>query len=294
MDRRKRRFVPGCDGLERREVLSTAAAPAALIARRTPVPAADGDSTAAETIQQRLQRVQNLPFFLASFQPGRFIPADSMKQVQENLVLLITRLTAPPTSALSNYNLQIRRIQSGASLSQSDANALNFSFGRVLQAAKAEPSVVAGLQEGMRGLARADADSLNPVTLAINDYSLVLQTALGIGRPLRPPGAPTLQRSDQAAKSASTSKTATPTFVGTYEPNSTMQIIDDRGNVVASSVALSNGQYTIKITTPLPNGSYRFRLQALDTGFVSRPSRVFRLTVKVPTTKGAPASSARF
>lgn len=288
MDRR--RFIPDSLGLEQRLVMSASPATAAVsaaAATNTSTTTTTDTGTNAETIQQRLQRVQNLPFFLENFQPGRFIPSDSMKQVQENLVLVITRLSPAPTSALANFNMQLRKIGAHTSLSQSDAKTLDFAFGRVLTACHANPQVVANLQEGMRGLARADAASINPTMLAINDYGLVLQVALGIGRPLHAPSVPTLKSSDRLNNALNVSKTATPTLLGTYEANSTMQIIDQQGNVLASAATQSDGQYSIKIATPLPNGTYKLRVRAVDTGIVSKPSKLFSIVIKAPVVSAA-------
>ena len=73
---------------------------------------------------------------------------------------------------------------------------LNNSFGAVLERAGATPQEVTNLQDDMNEIAKVDSLSIHPSTLAREDYSLVLQTTLAVGRPMITPTAPTLQAKD--------------------------------------------------------------------------------------------------
>ena len=48
----------------------------------------------------------------------------------------------------------------------------------------------------MSELIQADTNGPNPVMVATNDYALVLQTALGVGRPIQAPAPPKLSTAD--------------------------------------------------------------------------------------------------
>ena len=281
MDRR--RFVPSTEGLEERKVLSTVGSTAgSILGGNGKTPA----TVLPQTYEQRLQRVTNLPFFLGTFGKDVVIPKDSIKEVRVALTSLIGNLTPAPSYSLQNFNVVLRKVGSHTSLSKADVKALDNSFGRVLQLSSASPAVEAQLREGMNGLAKADANSVNPTVLATNDYSLVLQTALGMGRPFHAPVFPSLNVGDRFDKKVNISNTATPTFTGTYEANSTMQIVDQAGNVVGSSLTKADGTYTIKLTTALPTGTYKLFIRAIDTGFVSLPSTFETIKVHLPTVKG--------
>ncbi len=51
---------------------------------------------------------------------------------------------------------------------------------------------LAAIKADMNQLARADSQSRQPIYLATNDYTLVLQDTLAIGRPITRPGIPEL------------------------------------------------------------------------------------------------------
>ena len=79
---------------------------------------------------------------------------------------------------------------------------------------------------------------------------------------------------------------AHPYFAGTYEYGTTMQMIDPAaGNaVVGQATVAKNGQYQIKVSTPLNVGqTYKFRMLAVDEAqHFSQASREFVVKVVPP------------
>ena len=179
MDRR--RFAPSPDGLEGRMLLSTARPAIATITAQAQV------ANTSSTLREKQQRIERLPFFLQTLQPGRVLPQATITRLQADLKSIVARLQPPPSEVLDAFNLGLRDVLPDASLSTEDARTLNQLFGNVLAAAGATPQSVANLQNDMSELIQADTNGPNPVMLATNDYALVLQTALGVGRPIQAP-----------------------------------------------------------------------------------------------------------
>lgn len=293
MDRR--RFVPSADGLEGRALLS-------LLGGSAP----SSSSSAAlgqipENFEQKIQRIENLPFFVDHIQPGRFIPPEAMKDIQANLLKLAGTLHAPPSMFVNGFNENLRHAMPYSTLSPDTARILNHSFSVVLTQAGADPGVVEALAGDMNVFALAASRSVNPSFLARNDYALVLQTALAVGRPIPTPTTPTLSvDSGQAVKGAPAGYThqQNPTLVGTYpsgattEGSTTMQVLDESGQVVGSGAVDSAGRYSAKITTALPDGTHAFTVRAVDPfGHLSKPSRPF--TLKVISRPDTPTAAAQ-
>ncbi len=184
MDRR--RFVPAAEGLEGRALLSLFGNASSTYRSIYSNPAAD----VPYTFQQKEKRVEHLPFYLDKLQPGRFLPKDTLTALQNDLRSIMGHLQPVPRQVLNEYNHLLRVITPHPSLTSSSAHGLNHAFGSVLAHAGATSHQVAKFQADMIKLAQVDSNSPNPVFLATNDYSLVLQDALGIGHPLKRPSTP--------------------------------------------------------------------------------------------------------
>jgi hypothetical protein len=172
---RRRRFIPRPEGLEVRELLSTVKAPTAQV---RPVTVA-----AATTPKQPawVTRIQRLPGFLASINPNRFVPPELIQALQADLLAIATRLKAPPSWALKQFNLQLRATIPHPELRSEDAAGLNNLFGLVLQKSNADPNVVAKFQSDMSELARVDSIQSNPAQTTAGDYGMILQMCMGVG-----------------------------------------------------------------------------------------------------------------
>jgi hypothetical protein len=240
MDRR--RFVPSGEGLEGRALLSLFGSSFSRFNEKT-------DQNVPLTFFQKVVRVKHLPFYLDQVDTNRFLPASTIHSLQNNLDALIGELHSPMTSVQTNaFNSALRDVLPRTSLSSVEAATLNKAFGSVLIAAGATPSQTIALQSDLNQLAFVDAKSVNPATLAANDYSVTLQTALAAGRPIKQPVAPVISAKDgviiEGGKFGRT-RVHTPTLVGVYD-------VGLRGNSITD----------IQIVTP--NG------QVLGTGNIDR------------------------
>ena len=277
MDRR--RFVPASEGLESRALLTATTTNLANIfgfqvSTNLNIPI---------TYEQKELRVQHLPYYLEKILPGRFLPEPELKAIQGDLNQFISQLHKPATAALNNYNYGLRPIVTKLSITAADANILNNNFGSVLTAAAASPSVVDSLKSSVFKLAtQIDTASPQPAYLATNDYSLILQTALSIGRPMPSPILPKIAK-DQGIQANSTHiKTPLkhPALVGTYHFHTHIQVITPNGEVVGSTNVRRNNSYRVVINPALTPGVYQFRIRAYDDGGnLSRVSRLFEIKV---------------
>src|SRR5262249_1295974 len=151
------------------------------------------------------------------------------------------------------------------------------------RAAKTPEASINGLSTALFSLvSQVDTASVQPVLLATNDYTLVLQTALAIGRPMPPPELPRIKRNQGIQADAQHIKTPLerPTLAGTYHFHTFTQVITPAGTVVGTTNVHRNNNYRVQITTPQSVGVHEFRLQAVDTaGHLSRVSRPFLIKV---------------
>ncbi len=275
MDRR--RFIPGSESLEQRAVLSS-----------------NGYNTLFGfqlysqlnlpiTYEQKTLRIERLPFYIEQIRPGRYVPKPEMKQIQASLTELMDTISKPPTSALNNYNYQLRKVVTQQSLSASNVHRLNYSFTAVMNATKAPPSSVQGLSSALYQLvSQVDTASPQPAFLGSNDYSLVLQTALAVGRPMPPPTLPHIARNQGVQANVTHIKTPLkhPSLVGSYHFHTTIQIVSPSGVVFGAAKVNRNDNYRVRFEAPLPVGVYSFQLRAIDTvGHVSRISHPFFIKV---------------
>lgn len=278
MDRR--RFIPASEGLETRAMLSVTSSPnlnnifGYQLTTNVNIPI---------TYQQKELRAEHLPFYIGLIRPGRFVPRAEMQTIQADLTQLISKLHKPSTAALDQYNASLRPIISQQSITAADANALDRSFASVLNAASASPAVVASLRSAVYKLVtQVDTASPQPAYLATNDYSLILQTALSIGRPMPPPILPKIARNQGVQANQNHIKTTLkhPTLVGTYHFHTHIEVITPGGEVVGLASVRRNNNYKVRINTPLSPGVYQFRIRAYDAGGnLSRVSPAFEIKV---------------
>ena len=274
MDRR--RFAPSPDGLEGRMLLSTARPASATISAQASV------ANLSSTLQEKQLRIERLPYFLQTLQPGRVLPGAAIARLQADLNTIVARLQPPPSGVLDAFNLGLREDLPNASLSTEDARTLNVLFGNVLAAAGAPPQAVANLQDDMSELIHADTNGPNPVMLATNDYALVLQTALGVGRPIQAPATPRLAAADRArGQGANVTANPQPTLTGSYAAGHTIEIIDaDTDLVLGAGPVGADGKYAVRFSRPLEDGTHKVRVTATDAlGHVSAESRTYTLKV---------------
>jgi hypothetical protein len=275
MDRR--RFVPSHEDLEGRALQTTNLTSifGAQITSNLNIPI---------TYQQKALRILRLPYYLDKISEGnRFLPKAEISQIQNSLFAMLDKIEKPPSEAINNYNYQLRHVISHQSLSTSDIKRLDYSFGAVLKSAKTPVDAINGLKSALFTLvSQVDTASVLPVTLATNDYSLTLQTALGIGRPMPPPIVPRIKKNNGIQAGVNHMKTPLmrPRVVGTYHFHTFIRVVTPDGEVVGASRVKKNNNYTVQIVVPQSIGIHEFRLQAVDdVGNLSKLSRPFKIKV---------------
>ncbi|MHC5540315.1 Ig-like domain-containing protein [Singulisphaera rosea] len=293
MDRR--RYVPSAEGLEGRALQAN------LLGSSTNSLANNPATDVPVTAIQKQLRIDHLPYYLRQLQPGRYLPGPTIQALQTDIAAIKGVLHKPDPVTLENYNSLMQDLVPKASVSASDANALSHAFGVILSNAGATDKQVENLQSGMNDLVKVDSQSRQPTYLTTNDYSLVLQSILGIGRPIVRPEVPTIALKDgtRSEPGYGVSNVRKPTLVGTYGSGNTvgiyasdgttgfnskgvvMQLLDSNLNVVGEGKVIdANGDYRITVTNPLPNGVYTFYVRAVDPqGMQSIPSPAFHLKV---------------
>jgi hypothetical protein len=206
-----------------------------------------------------------------------------MQQIQGDLRQVISKLHKPATAALDQYNYGLRPIVNKESITAADVATLDRNFGFVLTAASASPSVINSLKTTITQLVtQVDTASPQPAYLATNDYSLILQTALSIGRPMPAPILPKVEKNTGIQADSRHIKTPLkhPILVGTYHFHTHIQIITPGGIVVGEAKVHKNNNYRVQIYPPLTPGVYRFQIRAVDDGGnLSRVSQVFEIKV---------------
>jgi hypothetical protein len=264
-----RRFVPSAEGLETRQLLST-----------TPKPAPNP----VEVFDRQLanhDRTAHLSGFLYQIEPGRFISQPIVDQIQNDFKALRAKLHPADPVALNAFNVELRKLTQNASLTAADVLQLNRTFGRALGSANTDPNLIAHLQDQMTQLAQVDSVSPNPLSLATNDYGLVLQDALTIGRPLPAPKAPRLNVADQAVRGNKTLTYNTqPRIVGTYGVTDVAVNLIENGQVVGRTVSQSTAAFSVTPAVPLSYGTHTFSLVVQNiAGDISLPSPSLTITV---------------
>ena len=118
---------------------------------------------------------------------------------------MIDGITKPPSSALDNFNYQLRKVVNKQSLTASDIGLLNNGVTAVLKSAHMPEASVSVIANGLYSLtSQVDTASVQPGFLGTNDNTLVLQTALAIGRPMPPPASPRSRRTTAFRQARST------------------------------------------------------------------------------------------
>ena len=281
MDRR--RFVPKPEGLEGRTLLSN-------------IFGSSGTSNTQRTIQnmpdtwtEKTDRVAHLPYYLQQIDPQSPLPAAAMESVQNALTPIIGQLHSADSQAIDNFNLTIRKAFPHNSLSVSNAAQLNNTFGNVLRSAGATEAQTAALKSSMNELAKGASNSTQPVVVASNEYSIVVQIGLGIGRPIQTPLRPKLQKHNGTELSNGTAGSTPlpdPVFVGTYlagnksAVGTTIQIVDSNGVVHSSGETNNLGNYATTPVQPFSVGTYTLYARAVDSqGHMSLLSTPYTLKV---------------
>jgi methionine-rich copper-binding protein CopC len=283
MDRR--RFVPRTEGMEGRMMLSTTSGASALTGIVSPAT----NQVLPITIQQKLERIDRLPGSLRTLSPDRFLPKDTIAEIQAGLTSMVSLLHPAPSSALRTYNYAMRDIVSRPSLRAQDARVLNNAFISVLNASGAPAEATSQVASALNSLVtQVDTASIQPVFLATNDYAMVLQLALVVGQPMPAPAAPTITKTSgtQVQSRHSVSPLSQPTFTGSYQANSLIQLYNqDTGEVLGTGTPDKTGRYEVKVDTPLAVGTYRLRVRAIDeAGHLGNSSQFFNLTIVPPKT----------
>jgi hypothetical protein len=274
MDRR--RFVPSPEGLEVRTLQATNLNTLFGLQLST-------NLNIPITYQQRLLRIERLPYYLERIRPGRFLPKPEIQQIQSSLYDMLEVIHRPPTQGLNDFNYNLRKIVSKESLTATDIHSLNQTFTGVLNSALTPPAAVSGLKTALYQLtSQVDTASVLPVYLATNDTTLVLETALAIGRPMPPPALPRIAKNEGIQANINHIKTPLlhPSVTGTYHFHTDMEIITPESQVVGLAKVHYNNDYRVKVETPLAPGVYEFYLRAVDeVGHLSHVSRPFLIKV---------------
>jgi hypothetical protein len=289
MDRSsRRRFIPSSEGLEGRQLLSTTAAPAApAVVIAAPNPNGPFNSPpSAPTIEAKLRRIQNLPFFIGQINRDGAVPQPTVENIQNDLTTLVAGLAPGNSSAASAFNLDIRKTQPYLKIRPQDAIALNRDFGTSLLAAGANPAVVADLQTQMTDLTNFATTQPNSRIVATTDYAIVGEIALEIGRPLTAPVKPSLLGADHQGNKGLIPVThnSQPSLTGSHISGTNVQIVDVHDQTVLGTAEVNPNTlvYTVKFNSKLPDGIYSVRVRSEDSGYVSPPSPVFTFEVITP------------
>jgi hypothetical protein len=278
----RRRYVPSTEGLEGRALLAGVNTIFGLqVATNLNVPI---------TYQQKMKRIEHLPFYLEQIVPGRFLPVTEIKEIQTGLYNMMDAINKPPEQALNNFNYQLRKVVDKESLNSTSIHVLNHGVTAVLNSAHAPTQSVSVIANALNVItSQIDTASVQPVFLGTNDNTLVLETALAIGRPMPPPQLPKIKKENGIQAGAQHIKTplARPTLVGTYHFHTVIEVVATDGTVVGSANVRRNNNYEVQITTPQSVGIHEFRLQALDdVGHQSRIGPPFLIKV-VPRKRNA-------
>jgi hypothetical protein len=275
MDRR--RFVPSTEGLEGRTLLATVNVNTLFGLQ------VNTNLNVPITYEQKTLRIEHLPFYLEKISPGRFLPKPEMQQIQTALFEIVDGIRKPPADALNNYNYQLRKVVSKQSLSAGDIGVLDHGVAAVLRSAKTPDAPTNSLSNALFSLmSQVDTASVMPVFLASNDASLVLETALAVGRPMPSPALPRIKKNNgiQAGPQHMKTPLERPILVGTYHYHTEIQVVTSGGEVVGEAPVHKNNNYKVQITTPLSLGVHELHLQAYDTvGHISRPSKPFLIKI---------------
>ncbi len=271
----RRRFVPSSEGLEGRALMASANSLFGLqVANNLNVPI---------TYEQKALRIERLPYYLEQIRPGRFIPKAEVEQIQNGLFTMMDSISKPPSAALDNFNYQLRKVVDKDSLSAGAIAVLNHGVSAVLRSANTPEAANTAISNGLLTLtSQVDTASVEPAFLGSNDNTLVLETALAIGRPMPPPQLPRIKKNEGIQADSQHIKTplSRPTLTGTYHYHTAIEVVASDGTIVGEAACNKNNNFQVQITTPQTLGVHTFRLQAVDTvGHISKISAKFLIKI---------------
>src|SRR5262249_24907667 len=124
-----------------------------------------------------------------------------------------------------------------------------------------------------------------------------LSTGFAVLIDTTPPAAPTpptlLSADDSGTKGDGVTSVKQPHLVGTAEAGGAVPILNAWGTVLGSASAAADGSYSVVLASPLADGTYALRAQALDVaGNPSTPSGAFNLTINTAALPAAPSTPA--
>jgi hypothetical protein len=246
----------------------------------------DEAAPAQQTIESKRHRIHNLPFFIGMLNKDGVVPQPAVQNIQNDLNLLVAQLHQGNSSLISAFNLDLRKAQSYENITPISQESLNRDFGAALIAAGAPAGITADLQKQLTQLIDYDSTQVGSTIAATNDYAIVLQLALEVGRPLVYPDVPALSGSNHQGNDGSIPVTHFhhPTLTGHYTIGTNIQIVDFHNKVVLGEAAVdpATGTYQVKFANYLPDGTYTVRVRAEDAGFVSDPSPKYTFKVVTP------------
>ena len=280
MDRR--RYVPAPEGLEVRTMLSTTGGSFNLFGNSV-----NSAQSMPITFQQKELRIQKMPYNLRALQPNRYLPPDTIHQIQLGLNQIMSQMSAPVPQALTNYNLLLRHIVFNSSISASNVQSLNHAFTAVMNSGHTpEPGLTTLVSSVNQLVSQVDTASVQPTFLATNDSAYLLQLATVIGQQMPAPRAPTITKSTghQVNPRVAITPLPDPIYTGTYEYGTTIQMLNAKTNqIIGQAIVSKTGQFALHISTPLPVGKYHLAIRAVDeVGHIGHASRVFGLKVVPP------------
>ena len=137
MDRHSRRYFPTSEGLEGRQLLSTASAAAAAVSNPLGVNApagvqVDGSVPLQQTIEAKQTHIKNLPYFIGLLNRDHAVPQPMVQNIQNDLYALVAQLHVGNPHDTATFNLDLRKAQPFEEIRPQDAAALNRDFGAVL------------------------------------------------------------------------------------------------------------------------------------------------------------------
>lgn len=198
---RRRRFVPWSDRLEGRQLLTAAPATPAVAPAVSVSPTSDyawnippskygpftpQDLFVANVSSLRQFRIAQLPVYLQLVNTERTLDDTTVKALQADLEAVRNRLTAPPQALVSSFIDSLRDALTTQSITPDHARVLNDQFGKILESSGAPPDVTQQFQADMNRLTRQSVNGPNPAIVAANDYAVITQYVLAIGRKTGP------------------------------------------------------------------------------------------------------------
>ena len=132
------------------------------------------------------------------------------------------------------------------------------------------------LTDGVHAIRARLVDVAGNVGLASPAFNLTIDTT-----PPAAPSAPTLLAADDSGTVGDgVTNVRQPRLTATAEAGSTVQLVDGSGNAYGSAVASSGGAFTVKVSLPLPDGTYRLSARATDAAGNQGPAgQSFSLTI---------------